>query len=558
MRHVHPRYAFDFIKVEWDVTTGRLKPVGLRFEFDRAAMFRILSDDIYEGDPYVFLRELLQNAIDAVRTRRARLAQLEQPSAKKKTADARFDTTIYFSALHEPNGDIVITCRDSGIGMDEHVIRNYFSVAGVSYYRSLEFERQHLSFEPVSRFGVGILSCFMVAESLELRTYRDPLCGPPMVYADSQLPGTEQHQSRRLQVRIPAVDRQFVVTEAPESLQVGTEFKLTVSAKKLNQSSHIARRLKKNSIGTSGENGFQRVLRITEHLSDIAGFVEFPIHVSEEWPGQNETLLTLILHPDRDAAIAAQEYTDTVRVQQLSREYPWGAVTEPESLASARDQMITEHIELASLMTGGGYEGWLTFPAPKGKDWDFADNDRNPHMLAGIKGFQRYDRRNFAPIGSPIIWTTPQQYSELREIPITALFGVYRDGIRLPGLNKVAFAAQQVFPLPAIYVNLPSETAPPNLARTSLGADSENWDKPIWAAFIDRVAETHGKSALQLNPSERLFRLGWLATVFRIAAPDLTRIIPKTNTPTIWLTPNTGFEVREGGLEPGHEKYASC
>jgi hypothetical protein len=549
---VHARYAFDFIKVEWDVATGRLKPIGLRFEFDRAAMFRILSDDIYEGDPYIFLRELLQNAIDAVRTRQARLAQLDRPGAKKKTSDARFDTTIYFSAEHQPNGDILVNCRDNGIGMDEHVIRNYFSVAGISYYRSPEFERQHLSFEPVSRFGVGILSCFMVAESLELRTYRDPLCGPPMAYADSQLPGTEQHQARRLQVRIPAVDRQFVVTDAPELLPIGTEFELTISAKKLKESPHIARRLKTSSTGTPAEEGFQRVLRITEFLSDIAGFVEFPIHVSETWPGRNEPLLTLILHPDRNGAVAAQDYNGAVTVRQLSRDYPWAAVTDPESLAAARDQMTAEHFELSSLVPGAGYEGWLTFPAPKSKDWDFADNDRNPQMISAGPKFHRYHRATFAPVGGPISWTSPQQYAELRGTPAAKLFGVYRDGIRLPALNKVAFTqSEQVLPLPAMYVNLPSETAPPNLARTSLGADSENWDKPILEALVSELAKTHVSDALRLNPAERLFRLGWIGTVFRTAAAKLITIVPETKTPTLWLVPTGGLEVREDGLQPG-------
>ena len=39
---------------------------------------------------------------------------------------------------------LVVEIEDFGIGMDEHIIRNYFSMAGISYYRSSEFERQHL------------------------------------------------------------------------------------------------------------------------------------------------------------------------------------------------------------------------------------------------------------------------------------------------------------------------------------------------------------------------------------------------------------------------------
>jgi hypothetical protein len=232
-RHVPQRYNLDFLRVEWAVKTGSLRPINLRFEFDRSAMFRILSEDIYEGDAYVFIRELLQNAIDATRTRRARASQRRQPSVPKKSAGPSFDTTIYINAVHQENGDIVVSCRDNGIGMDEHVVRNYFSVAGVSYYRSSEFERQHLGFEPISRFGVGILSVFMVADRLQLRTYRDPECSPPMADADVELPGSEQHRARRLSIAIPGVDRQFIVKDGSQSIVIGTELTLTVLAKKV-------------------------------------------------------------------------------------------------------------------------------------------------------------------------------------------------------------------------------------------------------------------------------------------------------------------------------------
>jgi hypothetical protein len=125
-RHVPPRYGLDFLKLEWSVTTGELRPVNFRFDFNRTAMFRILSSEIYEGNCYVFLRELLQNAIDAVRTRRAREFERSKLGSKRKLTISTFDTTIYFTAEHLENGNIVITCRDNGIGMDEHVIRNYW------------------------------------------------------------------------------------------------------------------------------------------------------------------------------------------------------------------------------------------------------------------------------------------------------------------------------------------------------------------------------------------------------------------------------------------------
>jgi hypothetical protein len=104
---VPQRYMLDFLKLEWAVTTGTLRPVELSFGFDSGAMFRILSEDIYDGDRYVFLRELLQNSIDAIRTRRRRHEQRARGSSSRKRSGPSFDATIYLTAEHQSNGDFL-------------------------------------------------------------------------------------------------------------------------------------------------------------------------------------------------------------------------------------------------------------------------------------------------------------------------------------------------------------------------------------------------------------------------------------------------------------------
>ena len=64
------RHLLDLYHLEWRVVARGFDPVLVRFEFDRDRVFDILSSEIYQGDPYVFLRELLQNSIDAIRMRR--------------------------------------------------------------------------------------------------------------------------------------------------------------------------------------------------------------------------------------------------------------------------------------------------------------------------------------------------------------------------------------------------------------------------------------------------------------------------------------------------------
>ena len=132
----------------------------MQFEFDRERMFEILADEIYGGDSHVFLRELLQYSIDAIRMR-------QEVMSKKGMA---MPGVIFVTVDHGDNGDAEVVWWDNGIGMDEYVVRNYLAVAGKSYYTSDDFKRLGLNMDPISRFGVGILSCFMVAEKIDSPT----------------------------------------------------------------------------------------------------------------------------------------------------------------------------------------------------------------------------------------------------------------------------------------------------------------------------------------------------------------------------------------------------
>ena len=44
---------------------------------------------------------------------------------------------------------------------------------GSSYYNTPQFESEHRDFAPISRFGIGILTCFMISDDVEIITFRD-------------------------------------------------------------------------------------------------------------------------------------------------------------------------------------------------------------------------------------------------------------------------------------------------------------------------------------------------------------------------------------------------
>jgi len=204
------RYRLDLYHIDWRVASRGFKPISIRFEFDRERMFEILSDEIYNGDPYVFLRELLQNSIDAIRMRYEVLLS--------KGIELKNFGVINVNVKHLDNGNAIITWNDDGIGMDEYIIRNYLAVAGKSYYRSLDFERQGLKMDPISKFGIGILSCFVVADKIEIETFKDPYLST---------------SRERLKIIIPAINKQFRIEILPqESAVVGTTVRIFVEGKK--------------------------------------------------------------------------------------------------------------------------------------------------------------------------------------------------------------------------------------------------------------------------------------------------------------------------------------
>ena len=545
-RHVPARYGLDFLQLEWAVSTGDLRPVDFRFEFDRAAMFRILSDDIYDGNHYVFLRELLQNAIDAIHTRYKRRLQLASTKTKKKSTAPSFDTTIYIKAEHKTNGDILVSCRDYGIGMDEHIIRNYFTVAGVSYYRSSEFERQQLCFEPISRFGVGILSCFMVADKIQVKTYRDPECGPPMVHADLQLADAKEHHARRLKLEIPGVQRQFIVKNLNDGFEVGTEVEVQVKAQKL----------RKPGLQTREENGlipeqdtgntliFSRLLEVTEYISEIAGFVQFPILVEEHWPGLKSPKNTLILHPDRDPEIEKSNYEGEINVSQLCRSYPLREVVDPHSLPAAQKALTESRFDLQKIMENEGYEGWVVFLKPTNESWDFTN--RETQFDYGQNKTIWRDRTTGNSPAPDVRWVDQHLHKPNKRIT-KALFKVFRDGILLQSVDGVTvYQGRGAFPNPLVCVNLPGSIAPiTNVARSLLKIEKSKWFDPIQNA-IEKALKNEMLSVLDLSPKERFFRIGWLVTIFRLRHQSINKYIPEDKAVTVWLTQSTQLQFCEG------------
>lgn len=135
------------------------------FHLSKNQVIDLLMGTKLYGKPEVALRELIQNSIDA--------CILSQALHKKWNAPYEPLITVkYYTKDKEDYLEVI----DNGIGMNQEIIDKYYSKIGSSYYKSRDFfdlqANSNLDFKPISRFGIGILSCFMVADSMEVETKR--------------------------------------------------------------------------------------------------------------------------------------------------------------------------------------------------------------------------------------------------------------------------------------------------------------------------------------------------------------------------------------------------
>lgn len=145
-------------------------------DIDKANLIATLSKPEFYGDEGVYLRELLQNAMDACLTREAleyswgtEFLEMESKRAinsMRKPFQPRI--SISYSSLTQR-----LSVEDNGVGMNENDVRQYVSQVGKSYYTSDDFMLQQLSYEPVGHFGLGLLSCFLVARALLIESKKD-------------------------------------------------------------------------------------------------------------------------------------------------------------------------------------------------------------------------------------------------------------------------------------------------------------------------------------------------------------------------------------------------
>ncbi len=117
-----------------------------RFKVNLGGMIEILSDHLYSS-PDVYIRELLQNGADAITGRR-----------KLQGAEVEGEITLEITEGKQ----LIFT--DNGQGLTEEEIHQFLAIIGESSKR--ELKHKDLRTDYIGRFGIGLLSCFMVSDEI--------------------------------------------------------------------------------------------------------------------------------------------------------------------------------------------------------------------------------------------------------------------------------------------------------------------------------------------------------------------------------------------------------
>src|SRR5690606_5529985 len=134
---------------------------GAAFQVDLRGVVDLLARHLYSS-PRVYLRELLQNAVDAI-TARGALGDTDGPAR----------------IVLRPLAGGGLEVHDTGVGLTRDEAHELLATIGRSSKRDVELGTGREEF--LGQFGIGLLSAFMVADEIELvsRSARPSVAGGP-------------------------------------------------------------------------------------------------------------------------------------------------------------------------------------------------------------------------------------------------------------------------------------------------------------------------------------------------------------------------------------------
>jgi signal transduction histidine kinase len=148
-------------------------PIRATFRGSDADLLKLLIEPLYGNRPEIGIRELIQNAVDAVRE----LSQYVQdvPSMGDVPVTTQ-EADVIVSVSKDEHEQNWISVSDKGIGMTAEIIVDFFLTAGASFRRTEQWKKMFERTDGRSRvlragrFGVGALASFLLGPELQVST----------------------------------------------------------------------------------------------------------------------------------------------------------------------------------------------------------------------------------------------------------------------------------------------------------------------------------------------------------------------------------------------------
>lgn len=150
-----------------------------------------------------FSRELIQNSVDAINMRK----KLEKKMYEKELSEQG----VISITIGDSNGGKYFEIIDNGTGMNKYLLERYFTTIGRSFYKSEDFNNLSVEYNPISKFGIGFLSCFLVAKKVEVFT--------------RYFQNDEHNQEQKFYLDIPNFDGCFFI-ERENRGEIGTKIRI--------------------------------------------------------------------------------------------------------------------------------------------------------------------------------------------------------------------------------------------------------------------------------------------------------------------------------------------
>ncbi|MAF10963.1 hypothetical protein CMK11_10990, partial [Candidatus Poribacteria bacterium] len=152
-------------------------PERLDLGVARPDLLKLLVRPLYGNHPSYGVRELMQNAADAVRERWALAEQYPEIAERLAMEDAAEPEVVIRLEDDRAGDGAAFSIVDRGAGMTLDVIRDYFLTAGASFRQSDAWQSEFGAGdgEPTrvlrsGRFGVGVLAGFLLGDEMTVTT----------------------------------------------------------------------------------------------------------------------------------------------------------------------------------------------------------------------------------------------------------------------------------------------------------------------------------------------------------------------------------------------------